>query len=320
MSQSNQPIETQDPTVPAGEEAVARPRAAYQRLLPEILAVPDESLLVINLDIPAIVSTGLGVLPEVRVFDADIRKMHDFDLSAYEKLEDYALALHHANVLYLAASTPPEALKDLIDRATTARELLLTDIASFIAHGHIAPRRPGELDRSLGHRGIAVDVGRLTEIVREAWPKLQGKTSLTFPKLVEFETLSAQLVDALGLKEQGEALVVEVAARRQRIFTLFVRAYDEVRRGVSFLRWRKGDVDDIIPSLYSGRAGRRRSEPDPVPGSPAAPGIPGTPTAPGVPGTSAVPVTPQQPGAAMATGLPAPAVPIGHPGSDPFGP
>jgi hypothetical protein len=62
-------------------------------------------------------------------------------------------------------------------------------------------------------------------------------------------------------KEQGAALVVEVAAQRHRAYTLFVRAYDEVRRAVSFLRWRKGDADDIIPSIYSVRAARPRPEP-----------------------------------------------------------
>jgi hypothetical protein len=46
---------------------------------------------------------------------------------------------------------------------------------------------------------------------------------------------------------------------RQKAFTLFVRAYDEARRAVQYLRAKAGDADSIAPSLYQGRAGRRRS-------------------------------------------------------------
>jgi hypothetical protein len=304
---ANETTGTQNASV-AGE-GMSRSEAAYKRLRDEITALAEESLVVINLDVPAIVQTALGVLPEVRAFQAEMIQLPSFDVTAFEKLEDYAYALLHLQTLYMAASAPPEALGDLVERAVEAREVLLADIPGFVAHGHLSPRAPNELDRSLGHRGIAMDVGRLARLVIEAWPKLQGKTSLTFEKLVEFEALRDQIVAALGLKEQGQALVVEVTAQRQRAYTLFLRAYDEVRRAISFLRWKQGDVEDITPSLYSGRAGRRR--PEPTPGAPATSAPPGVPATAGGPSTA----TPATGGAAQT-----PPVPIGHPGSDPFGP
>ncbi len=316
MAKKNRTIEMQDtvPTEPVGEAAMSRSEAAYKRLLAEISAVPEEGLAVINLDVPAIVQTALGVLPEVRALEAEIKKLPNLDVAAFEKLEDYAYALLQLQTLYMTASGPPEALAGLVARATEAREVLLANIGAFVVNGHLSPRRPGELDRSLGHRGIAMDVGRLAMMVREAWPKVQGKTSLTLAQIIEFEALRDQIVSALGLKEQGEALVVEVAAQRHRAYTLFVRAYDEVRRAVSFLRWRKGDVDDIIPSLYSVRAARRRPEPEPE-------------TAPvaGKPESVTVPVTAgasqsSAAGDGVTHAAPSAPVPIGHPGSDPFGP
>jgi hypothetical protein len=308
---ANETTETQN-TPPVVGEGISRSEAAYKRLRAEIDALPEETVAVINLDIPAIVQTGLGVLPEVRKFEDEVKQLPSFDVSAFEKLEDYAYALLHLQTLYMAASAPPEALGDLVARAIAARELLLADIPGFVAHGHLSLRGPNELDKSLGHRGIAMDVGRLARVVIEAWPKLQGKTSLTFEKLVEFEALRDQIVAALGLKEQGEELEVEVTAQRERSYTLFVRAYDEVRRAISFLRWKQGDVDEITPSLYSGKAGRRRTEvPSPTPATPATPATPGAPAATSAPST-----------AAPATGVAAQSapIPVGHPGSDPFGP
>jgi hypothetical protein len=37
---------------------------------------------------------------------------------------------------------------------------------------------------------------------------------------------------------------------------LFLKAYDETRRAVKFLRWRERDAETIVPSLYRGRGGR----------------------------------------------------------------
>lgn len=35
------------------------------------------------------------------------------------------------------------------------------------------------------------------------------------------------------------------------------RAYDDARRAVTYLRWHEDDADEIAPSLYAGRGGRR---------------------------------------------------------------
>jgi hypothetical protein len=46
---------------------------------------------------------------------------------------------------------------------------------------------------------------------------------------------------------------------RARAFTVFSRAYDQVRRAAMFLRWNEGDPDAIVPSLYAGRGGRGKA-------------------------------------------------------------
>ena len=57
---------------------------------------------------------------------------------------------------------------------------------------------------------------------------------------------------------------------RQRLFTLFVNAYDQARRAVGYLRWNEGDADQIAPSLYAGRSNGRRKADQPDPPTPAA--------------------------------------------------
>ncbi|MFS8069892.1 MAG: hypothetical protein ACMG6S_26300, partial [Byssovorax sp.] len=54
----------------------------------------------------------------------------------------------------------------------------------------------------------------------------------------------------------------EAADRKLRAFTLFTNAYDQVRRGVMYLRWDEGDADSLAPSLYKGRGGPRGASAD----------------------------------------------------------
>ncbi len=71
---------------------------AYSVVAHEIAAVPDESLLPVNIDIVSAVITVRGALPEIRAMRPEFQKvLGDFDLVAFDKLETYALALFHLN-------------------------------------------------------------------------------------------------------------------------------------------------------------------------------------------------------------------------------
>jgi hypothetical protein len=123
-------------------------------------------------------------------------------------------------------------------------------------------------------------------------------------------------VSAVGSREEAPANVAEVAQQRQRNFTLFVKAYDEVRRAVSFLRWKEGDLDRIAPSLYSGRGNsnvRPKQEPQPV--------VPATPPAQGGTtigtGAATAPAA-TAPASANTAHTPAAGASNGLPGASPF--
>ena len=70
--------------------------------------------------------------------------------------------------------------------------------------------------------------------------------------------LAERLLRAVGEREVAPAMSGASTSNRQRAFVLFLRAYDEARRMVTFLRWREDDVDTITPSLYAGRQRSKR--------------------------------------------------------------
>ena len=63
--------------------------------------------------------------------------------------------------------------------------------------------------------------------------------------------LAQRLHVALGTKRNpGEPTPDDPQRVRARAFTLFARAYAEVRRGVAFVRFHHGDADAYAPSIY----------------------------------------------------------------------
>ncbi len=286
-----------DPITPVTQDSeVPRFRAAYQQLIDEVRAVPPSELIAINIDIPTAVTTALGALPEIRALRGRMAaETPQFDIARFDKLESYTLAAGHAHTLFLAASAPAESIDELSSAALASRNLLLSDASALSTRGLIDGQRLKDLRGPSSLRNLAFDLFALAAILRDNWAKIDGKTALQLGELDKAETLADRLLTAVGLREQGPAILAASSENRQKAFTLFVTAYDQARRAVSFLRWNEGDVDDIAPSLYAGRGTGRRKPPTPPAPTPPAPG-PIAPTA-----TQAVNQAP-----------------AGLPGSDPF--
>jgi hypothetical protein len=257
-------------TQPNLTSTVPRFRDAYQHLLDEIRKVPDTEIVTINIDVPTAVTTALGVLPEIRTFRPQIATdIPSFDLARFDKLESYTLALGHAHTLYLAASNPPESISDLSDSGTKARELLLSDATALAARGFIDGEKLKTLKGPHGYRNLAFDLFTLASLLRDNWDRIAGKTAVQTEELDQAETLADRLLTAVGMKEQQPVVAAESSDIRQRAFSLFVNAYDDARRAVSYLRWHQGDVDEVAPSLYAGRGGNTKRKPEPQPPAPA---------------------------------------------------
>jgi hypothetical protein len=104
-----------------------------------------------------------------------------------------------------------------------------------------------------------IEPHRVSSLVyREAWPTLSHHTSVTQQELDEAEHTAEQLTFAFATRADRNTAINEANDQRRRNFTLLAQAYDEVRRGLTYLRWHEGDVEQIAPSLYRGRGGSRR--------------------------------------------------------------
>lgn len=304
---SNQPVIPVSNVSPAPEKPLSAYREAFLKASPAALALEPDDLILINIDVPTAVTTALGSLPEIIALRERAKAAPEFQLTNIDELGTYARATMHAHGEWLAATTPPEALQALNDEGLALRDLLYSDATALSKRGLVNGAPLAEFKKGVGYKNLATDLVGLASLLRHRWSEIASKSALMIAEIDRAEELSEKLLVAVGAREQAPGVIAEVAQMRQRMFTLFVRAYDQTRRIVMYLRWKEGDIETIAPSLYASRMKGRRSEP----ASPE--------TAPTPPGTSLPVATPTPltaPGASAPA--PAPSVAAGLPNSNPF--
>ncbi|NUP12094.1 MAG: hypothetical protein HOW73_39110 [Polyangiaceae bacterium] len=261
---------------------------------PELPSLLKDDLLQPNLDPQAAVTTVLGCVPKILVYRGQVlEELPRFEIRHLDRLETYALALGSADAHYHAASTPSEPVQELAEQLIKIRDLLLSDITALANRNMLNGDRLKGLNGTQGYRNVAFDVLALCAMLRENWTTVAGKTGVQVAELDSAEQHADRLVTAVGRREQGQTAVTEAADTRQRVFTLFIRSYEEVRRAITYLRWHEDDVDRIAPSLYANRGSRRKTDIEPEPAAPSPAVSPATPAAPA---PAAPPVAPGLPG------------------------
>ena len=228
--------------------------------MPATIAVRQDELIPVNLDVANAIATAVGALPKVMVFREEASHLPGFDVSHFDRLQVYIFALSHAHASVIAASAPLEPIADVNKRGIQLRDTMYLDAVALAHRGVIAGDRIAEFKTRVGYKNLARDLLGLHELFRANWDKVACRTGIQLSEINEAEQVGQQLMATVGAREQASGGVARAQAQRQRNFTLFSRAYNQVRRAISFLRWDHDDLEQICPSLFAGRGGRRREQ------------------------------------------------------------
>jgi hypothetical protein len=258
----------------------ARTAAAFERVKADLFALRADELQQVSLDITAAFATVMGVLPEVRALrERLVKELPAFDIARFDKLEDYALALAFAQSKYLYATQPPDDLEPLAQQNAKYRERLLAEATAMSHHGLVSSAQLANLKGANGKKNVATDVWMLSDLLLDNWERLKGRTLSTREDVQKANDTATRVLEIMGLREQGPAIVAEAADRRLRAYTQLMVAYEDAQLAITYLRGTKYDADTIIPNLHPGRPGARKkasgdstqvppgSLPPPAPGS-----------------------------------------------------
>jgi hypothetical protein len=182
-------------------------------------------------------------------FEAALRALSGFPGERLDRFADYTLALFSAHLRYSFAISPPEKLPQLNETATRWRDILLAEAKSLVAREYIKEELLKELVGNHGYRNVARDLAGLAQIFKATWGNIKDYTGIKPAQIEEVDKLALKLTGAVAQREHSPEQVDAATDIRGRMFTLFNRTYDEVRRGIKYLRWHEGDADEIVPSI-----------------------------------------------------------------------
>jgi hypothetical protein len=236
--------------------------AALAAVEHEMAALSPSAIVAINLDIPRAVTVAVGALPNLRdLRPRFIAELPQHPIHTTDKLGTYALAAWYTHLCALPASKTESEFEALVAEATPLRDDLLV-AAEALAHKNLLdPETVAGIRRGQGNLDKANDLVALAALFTQRWSHVHGKTTVAESDIERAAELGPLLLVALGAREQagaGASKPTDRADQRARAYTLFVKAYEEARRAVAYLRWHEDDVDDIVPSLFASRKSPRK--------------------------------------------------------------
>ncbi|HET9956326.1 MAG TPA: hypothetical protein VFQ61_17580 [Polyangiaceae bacterium] len=237
--------------------------AAFQRVLPELQDLSKRSLIPVNLNVASVVARVLALIPGLRPLRPELeRSLLDFRGDWFDRLEDYALALHHAQSQYLAHAQPKPP-RELTANSIGLRALLLAEVDLLIRRGSLDEQVVERVRGFVGYTNLATDLRTLAQLIETHRAKIEGHSPLALADAERARALAAKLLEAQRARAAASAELARVRAVRDRAFSLLVRAYKETRAGVLYVRRNHANVAELVPSLFSDR-GDRGARPRPV--------------------------------------------------------
>ena len=146
----------------------------------------------------------------------------------------------------------------MLEEAAELREDLLSTAELLVRFGLLPEEHVAAIRAGHGPIDMANDLQQLSVMFLGVWDQVKDRVPITKDMVVRAGEHAYRVHLALGVKRVGELPSPDAPQRtRQRAYTLFVRSYEEARRGVAFVRAKHGDADVIAPSIYVKQ--RRRS-------------------------------------------------------------
>lgn len=242
-----------------GADMHARYLSLLQNYGGRLRAVDPASFAALNVDVPQALATMHGVLPRLasmRGALADTFKSFDFE--RYDSIADYTDLLEYTHARYLSAAAARDRLPELAERASKEIAYMALAARLLASKGLVSGERIDEMQYAQAFCERGSMLSALALRLLDAWPAIEGRTTLTLDELNAAITLGHDVLAAAGQRNVRADACDEAAELRLRAFTLLDGAYKEARRALRFVRDAYGDADEIAPSLRVNAGPARR--------------------------------------------------------------
>ena len=236
------------------------PSEALNRMMTEFMAVEAGKVRGLNVDPATAVSRVLGALGRIFEYRQELaRRLPLEDWSCLLKLEDCAYAFQETYILWLCAGSTPDEPRALLREANAMRGRFRIDLGPLMKRGVIDPARLAMCNGQKGYKASATQLGVFVLVLSSCSAEIRGKCCITDEELMRARAVSDALLAFVGVLEQAPQRKAAAKDLRDRAFTVLAQTYEQVRRGITFLRWFEGDAEEIAPSLFGGKRQARKN-------------------------------------------------------------
>lgn len=224
----------------------------------EIRAVSRDDIRHQSLDPLTAISTIFGALPRIEKYAEDIAKLPLLKHSWITSVAGLASAVLYLDNARNSTTRKANEVASLAEEGSELAEAMIADVRAMMVRKVLPVDSLGEYEPGNGYRNLAHNLGMLAGLCVRHWSTIEGRSGITKDDVTRASMLNEEILKVLGERVNDNGEASQNAMLRAQAFTLLVRAYDELRRAIAFIRYHEGDVDEIVPSLYAGRGGRPR--------------------------------------------------------------
>jgi hypothetical protein len=223
----------------------------------ELSRIPEADLLHPNVDAVGVLTLIRKVLHGLADLRPEIQQLPRFDVGNLERLELLAMGFLGAQAQYATIKERNKEPSALVAEGVALRARLLSDAKALVRRGLLAADPLNDLRGGRGYKQVAADLLLLATLLETRFGALAGKCATTQEELARAEALADRLIGVASENREPRKAEAEALETRMRAFTLFFRAYCQVRRAVQYLRFDEGDADQLAPSLTGNRKSRQ---------------------------------------------------------------
>lgn len=231
---------------------------ALEQVTPMLNGISKAELLPIRLDIPTMATLLLKRLRAVEPYRDTIAMLPLVRQDWLANLEAIALALLHVDSLCKIVVKERPAVKETFAEASQLRDALRAPVAVLEKRGLLTN---ASLVKQAGRRGYlrtAQDLMVFGNALRDNWESIHGRTTITLEEVNRCTVLAQLLFRSAESRAKRAAIPANLILLKRQTYTLFLRAYDELRRCLDFIE--PGAAKRIAPTLYQGRGPKPRAQ------------------------------------------------------------
>ncbi len=209
--------------------------------------------------------TALTIAPRLEKYRKAMAKLWGFDLVHLDRLPDLARALRFCQTEIVRRAARVSQRPELLAEGYQLRGRMLAYAEALTYSDRFEAELVARVRQGSGQRDLVEDLIVLSDEFLRRASVIGPETPVTRENLERAAEIAHELNLQVGQGAELDLPHSKLLDERRKLGGLLLRSHDELRRAMTYLRWRQGDAAKLVPSLHVPSGARRAADPSPEP-------------------------------------------------------